>query len=187
MGDSPCFLSSFSSDEGKKRREDRRRIKDTLLLSRCLADCVTLVPVNDMLQHLSYCDKVLLLRVISRILASIWSGDLVFSSLDLRQASFDLEAWSLFPDVVYGEEGEEAHRLGVPMRHSSSRSLELSLRRYDTIAFLHSFLALVWSEVIASLSEGFLSVHLILLANVRRLVEPVLLPYSHREWKGECV
>ena len=91
---------------------------------------------------------------------------MVSGSLGLGQASFDLEAWSLFPDGVYEKEGEGAHWLGVLMKHSFSRSSELSLRtlsrRCDTITFLYSLQVSVWSEA-SSVSEGLLGVHLILL------------------------
>ena len=78
----------------------KRRTMSRLLLSGSLAGCVALVPVNDLLWHISCRDKVSQSRVTCRILTSTWSGDLVSNSLNLERASFDLEAWSLFPNGV---------------------------------------------------------------------------------------
>jgi len=81
-------------------------------------------------------------------------GPTVFSLLNLGQASFDVEVRCLFLYGVYKEEGEGAHQLDAPIHHSSSWSSDLSLRtpqrRCDTITFLHSLQASVWSHVTAS-------------------------------------
>ena len=45
-------------------------------------------------------------RITGRILTLTEAGDVVFGLLDLRRASSDLEAVSLFPDGVYEEERE---------------------------------------------------------------------------------
>jgi len=107
--------------------------------------------------------------VTCKILSSTWSGNLISNSLNLRQASFNVEARSLFPYSVYEKEGE-AHRLDAQMSHSSSWGSNLSLRtprrRCDTITFLRFMQASFCSDVAASFSEG---IHLILLANARKM------------------
>ena len=144
--------------------------------------CVALVTAEDRLWCISRRDRVPSLGMTGRIRASTGSSDLVPSSLGLRWASFDLEARILFPYGVYKEEGEGAHRLVVSMNLSSSWSSEPSLRTprrgCDTITFLYVLQALIWSDVVVSLSEGFLRVHLILLANARRMVASVRPPWS---------
>ena len=62
---------------------------------------------------ISRCDRVLSSRMTCRILASTGSGELIFKLLDFGQASFDLEAVSLFPCGMYKGGRERAHRLGV--------------------------------------------------------------------------
>ena len=54
--------------------------------------CVALVAVKDLLRGNRNRDMMSQSRVTGKILASTWSSDLVFGSLGLGQASFDLEA-----------------------------------------------------------------------------------------------
>jgi len=84
--------------------------------------CVALVALKlkDLLRRINCCDRVPLSRVTVGFLLQLDQGDLVFSPLNLGQVSFNVEARSLFPYSVYEEEGEGAHRLDVPMNHSSS-------------------------------------------------------------------
>jgi len=74
--------------------------------------------LNDLLRRISCRDRVPPSGVTGRILASTWLDDLVSNSLNLGQASFDIEAQRLFPYGMYEEEG--AHRLDASMNHSSS-------------------------------------------------------------------
>jgi len=78
--------------------------------------------------------------MISRILPSAGSDDLVPGLLDFLRVSFDLEVVNLFPDGVYERGGKGAHRLGAPVNFFSPWSLEFFLRtsrrECDTITFL---------------------------------------------------
>ena len=59
--------------------------------------CVALVVMKDLLQHISCHDRwVPPSRMTGRILTSTRSVDLIFSSLNFGQANFDIEAQSLF-------------------------------------------------------------------------------------------
>ena len=104
--------------------------------------------------------------MIGRILTSTLSGDLVFSSLGLGQASFDLRVKTSFLMACTGKEKELID--WVRRLISSSRSSELSLKtpqkRSDTITYLHFLQASVWSDAAALFSESFLIVHPFLLA-----------------------
>ena len=71
------------------------------------------------LRHISCRDRVPPSGLAGRILTSTWSGNLVFSSLNLGQAGFDVEARNLFPYGVDEEEREGAHWLDALMNHSS--------------------------------------------------------------------
>jgi len=74
--------------------------------------CVALVAVKGLLRRISTLDKVPSSEVTGNILASTWSGDLVSSSLNLGQASFDV-------DFPYGVHVGGPHRLDALMNHSS--------------------------------------------------------------------
>ena len=78
-----------------------------------------------LLRGISCRDRVSPSGVTCKILSSTWSGNLISNSLNLRQASFNVEARSLFPYSVYEKEGE-AHRLDAQMSHSSSWGSNLS-------------------------------------------------------------
>ena len=77
----------------KKRRRDMKSDWRTLAFWES-SQCVTLVAVKDLLRHISCCDRMPPSRVTGIIFVSTQSGDLVFSSLNLGQASFDIEAQS---------------------------------------------------------------------------------------------
>ena len=125
---------------------------------------VTLVAVKDLSRCISCRDKVPLSRVTGRILSSTWSGALIFDSLGLGQESFALP-WSLFSYSVHEEEGEGAHRRNALGNQSSGvwSSPRTPQKGCDTISFLWVLWASIWLDNAASLSKGFLRVHLFFL------------------------
>ena len=176
------MLCSFLFIRWKKEMERGQEENDgNALILWESGQCVTLVAVKDLLQRINWCDRVPPSRVIGRTFTSTQSGDLVSNSLNLVGK---FEPWGLEPFFLWRAWGRRRRSL-VECANESLLFLEFELyrktpwRECDIIIFLRVLQGSVWSDTTALLLEGFMKVRLILLANARRMVVSVWLPWGH--------
>ena len=180
------MLSSFLFIRWRKGNGDEEMV---IRLSFRKSDCcVALVTVKGLLWRISHRDRVSSPEGIGRILASTGLSDLVSRLLNFGRASFTFEAVSIFPNGLYGEEGEGAHRLDAWMNHSSSWSPKLSRRTprrgCDTITFLHVLPESVWCRGRCRASWGLLErPHFATLVGYEGRGIALLIQESWRKWK----
>jgi len=128
-------------------------------------------------------------RVTGRILASTWSNDLVSNLLDLggQALIMRLETSFLMACTWKRRRNSSVCCVDESLLFSEFRALLQNTSEMWYHHFLCCLQGSVWLDAAASFSEGFLRVHLILLANARKTVASVWLSWRHGERKGEGV